>query len=114
MKTVYSIEYVNRNPRLVSQVRARLQERTGVRWVSYTAHGKVVFHPTWTGIAPSPLGVAKVRPLLRDGGKTFMTLVNETGLSLPRVLAVSLWLCKVGEAYPIVSRTGEAAGIRSR
>ena len=114
MKTIWSI--AGKAPRELAEWRKlkelELEEKTGVSWSNWDAHGKIIFSPCLDKVISNSTDADILFDAVGRSYKSFLMLSEESGMSLPDVMAASLHLIKVGLAIPTVDRMGKVIAIK--
>jgi hypothetical protein len=122
MKVSWTAEHIERTRPSVAAwrnaKRREFEELTGLRWVNYSAHGKIIFHPTWSRETPETNNeelVERLRNFAPNYTKsaTFLKAAAELDVSLTDVLSTTKWMARHGLVFPVVGRTGDAMGFYS-
>lgn len=114
MKTVWSIR---RTPRELAKWRVskatELEEKTGVPWSNWEAHGKIVFMPyLHKDVVADSMNADTLFESVGENYKTFLVLSEESGLKFIDVMAASLHLIKNSLVIPTVCRMGKVIAIK--
>lgn len=90
-----------------------LQDRTGVKWDHYAAHGGYVIQPVvdWQKIWDAE-AADRLLPYLTDEYKGFLTLARESGMPLDAVIRGAWTLTKRLQALPSVNRNAKFNGCK--
>ena len=115
MKTTWSVDYIYKTARQPWKWRRdkvkEFENKTGVTWITYHAGGKQVFLPRWDKDTPETPDEQTAETLLalipKAGGvfsATFLKLREQTGISLPHIMAVCKWLVKTQRLVPVQGR----------
>jgi len=115
MKAVWSIS--RKSPRELSEWRTskatELEEKTGVPWSNWEAHGKIVFMPYLHKDVVADAGNAdSLLEALGKDYKNFLVLSEESGLKLTEVMVAASYLIKSGLVIPTVCRMGKVIAIK--
>lgn len=126
MRTSWSNQYLERthgSPRKAHewkiQRKRQFEQETGIAWDWYSAHERVIFHPTWTSdtepvedqeLADRILELAPVAYRARS----FTVLAEGLNAELAHLVAVVKWMVQSGQATAIVGRTGRPMGVHKR
>ena len=110
MKTFYKIALQHNRAR---EKQIALEEKTGVKWDWYSVHGGTAFSPIVTKNTPIDEDAATaLLPWLTKDYQGFVSLSEQSGLSLPIVISGAKTLVHSQRAVATVNRMGNFAAVR--